>query len=152
VLYTADIYIYPDVDALDTALLQGYTAHVTAVRRAGLESQFRAPGVTAFVASNDLYDAGPGRLQANPGPFLLFNATETSIPDLGPVTFTALDGSTRSIREVACPDGSDPDNPRDDLCSPYQFEDATQIYEGLASGDRTGILHVLRTLSYPPGF
>ena len=58
-LYTTGVFIFPAVDGFDTAILRGYTAHAAAVRRAGLEAQFRAPGVTAFLASNDLYGSDP---------------------------------------------------------------------------------------------
>lgn len=150
VLYTTDTFVLPAVDALDTALLRGFTEHVVAVRRAGLESLFRTPGVTAFLASNDLYMSDPGRLQTNPGPFLLYNATATALPTLGATTFTALDGTERQIQIVPCPDGSE--GPTDDFCSPFQFRDRTQIYQGSPALDETGYLHSLRTLSYPSGF
>lgn len=152
VLYTFDAFVLPSVDALDTALLRGFTEHVLAVRKAGLEPTFRAPGVTAFLASNDLYALDPARLQTNPRPFLLHNATTASIPTLGATTFTTLDGTARQIRVVPCPDGTDPDVPADDLCSPFQLEDGTQVYQGSPAIDGTGYLHSLRTLSYPTGF
>ena len=108
--------------------------------------------MTAFVASNDLYGSDPGRLLSNPGPFLRYNATLESIPTLGVLSFTALDGTQRSIHIVPCPDGSDPDVPYDQFCSPYQYTDGTQIYQGSPSFDRMSYLHSLRSLSYPPGY
>ena len=152
VFYTFGSFIYPLVDAFDTAILQGYTEHANAARRAGLESVFRMPGVTTFIASNELYLSDPGRLLSNPGPFLRYNTTMEAIPTLGKLSFTALDGAQRTIQIVPCPDGSDPDVPADRDCSPYQFEDETQVYQGGPSFDRTGYLHRLRSLSYPPGF
>ncbi len=150
-LYTIDIPIYPKTDALDTALLQGFAQHVLAVRRAGLEDTFRTPGITTFMAEDRAYLADPNRLITNPRPFLLWNATASSIPTLGPTTFIALDGSARSISSIDCPAGT-PLEPADPSCSPFRLDGITQLYQGTGASDGTGFFHYLREPSYPPGY
>ena len=148
-LYTLGSFILPRADLYDSMLLQGFTRHFQAVRQAGLESTFRAPGATVFLASDSLFAQGPSRLISDPGPFVRYNATTASIPSLAQTpSFTSLDGASRAIREVPCPTGDEIDRE----CSPYQLLDGTQVYQGRASTDGTGTYHVLRTLSLPPGF
>ena len=145
-LYSLGNFLSPAVDAFDTALLQGFTEHVAAVRRAGLEDLFRTPGVTAFVANDSLYAQDPGTLQNDPEPFLLHNVTRAPIPRLEERVVPLEDGTQESILYVAC----DPEV-GDRACSPWQFQDGTQIYPGSASFDGQSYLHQLRELHYPGG-
>ena len=161
--YTIGGFVFPEVGLIDTFILQGYTRHANAIRATGLEDRFSAPGITVFVTRNPFYAADP-RLGLDPAPYLLYNATEASIPTLTEqgATFTALDGSTRTIlyEEVArgesCSDGPEPPDPDievDDTCSPYRFQrDLAQIYQGEGALDGTASYHLLRSVSYPPGY
>jgi len=148
-LYSLGNFLSPAVDAFDTALLQGFTEHVAAVRRAGLEDLFRTPGVTAFIANDSLYAQDPGTLQNNPEPFLRHNITRAPIPVLEERDVTFEDGSTEAISYRAC--GGDGPEEEDRACSPWRFQDNTQIYQGSASFDGQSYLHQLRELHYPGG-
>jgi len=161
-LFLIDQFALPPVDGLDTALLRGFTEHVSAVLRAGLEAEFRRSGVTAFVAPNEVY-LGPDRerILSNPGTFLRWNATGETMLTLRPGPFTALDGSARALELTSCPTTETPESPVDGACSPWRLDDrqfvfegqvqGTHVYEGLPSLDGQSALHVLRTPSYPPG-
>ncbi len=149
VLYVVDSFILPRVDLFDSILLQGFARHFQAVRQAGLESVFRTPGTTAFLASDSLFSQGPSRLISDPGPFIAYTATAASLPTLADApSFTTLGGTERFIRVVPCPEGEEEDR----ACSPYQLPDGRQVYQGRPSSDGTGTYHVLRSLSLPAGF
>ncbi len=141
-VYLVDAFFTPDVDGFDASILRGFTAHANAVRRAGLEAQFRA-GVTTFVAPNGYYDQ-PG-VRDDPRAFLLRNTAEALVPRLGDLTLQMLDGSTRRIEyDPAICDLAPPRDP----CSPFYFADErAQVYQGNASPDGTSLLHIRR---WPP--
>ncbi len=119
---------------------------------AALESTFRSPGLTAFIASNELY-ASDRRLITNPGPFLRFNATEASFRFLGDVTFTALDGAQRTIVVIRCKTAGQATGAQgDDPCSDFRLEDDVMVFERPPATDGTGYIHELLEPSTPPGF
>ena len=132
----------PRVDGLDTAILRGYTTHARAVRRAGLETVFRSPGLTAFVLSNAAYINTP-QLIARPdlADILRYNATFTPLPEPGPATFTVLSGETRTVALFSCLGPG---------CTPYVIDDSLFVTRVGPSLDRTGYLHSLDVFAEPP--
>ena len=155
VVYRMGGFATPFLNVLDTALLRGYTKHVAAIRRAGLAESFLLPGATMFVASDSLHNVAGGRLWANPGPFLLYNATTTSIPGFDAMTFTALDGAERRIRRESCPPPTGipgPDPEPAPLCRPFRLEDGTYLDQRSGASDGSGYFHEILGLSYPPGY
>ena len=53
-LYTTSAFLLPDVDLLDTLVLRNYVGYYRALRRLGLEAEFRARVRTAFVLPDEL--------------------------------------------------------------------------------------------------
>jgi hypothetical protein len=162
ILYDLQGILDPAVDALDTALLRGFTQHVRAVRLAGLDALFRTDGLTAFVGPNELYFrdpslfTSPARLAA----LLRFNATLETIPTIPPASrasFTAIDGTARSVGlYVPIPDPCTPkpETPCPPEIPPYLgLEDGKMVVQGFRALDGSGIVHffpVDSTFSEPP--
>ncbi len=132
----------PAVDALDTALLRGFTTHIRAVRRAGLESVFRSPGLTAFVLSDSVYFYDPALIERpDLADILRYNATFTALPEPGPAEFTVLTGHSRAVTAFPCVSPA---------CNIYVLDDSIRVNPYGASLDRTGYFHMLLQLVAPP--
>lgn len=140
--YSIGSVVFPVVDVFDTTILRGYPAHTRAVRRAGLESLFRSPGLTAFVLPDTVYAVQP-EILARPdlADILRYNATFTPLPEPGPATFTAVNGATRTVTFEPC---------QLDGCTPYAFDDGVLVDRGGPALDGSGFFHPLRDLSEPP--
>lgn len=146
--FTLGTVLLPLADAFDTGILRGFTAHARAVRRAGLESLFRTPGLTAFVVPDTNYAVTPQVLERpDLGTILRFNATMTAYPDLTASSFTSLSGAIRTIVVTPCPP--------DPTCTPYSIAtpqaDTVLVDRYGPSTDGTGYFHALRSFSFPPG-
>lgn len=150
-VYGVSSFFRPTVDAFDSAILRGYTQHARAVRVAGLESLFRTPGLTAFVATDSLYienqflfDA-PDELER----ILRFTSTYESIPTLpndGQIAFTAVDGSPRTVGVDFLPCEPNPSEPcPDPPLSFVRLDDGTEVGQGAPAEDGSGFLHIMDT-------
>lgn len=141
--YSLGSVVFPVVDAFDTAILRGYPTHARAVRRAGLESVFRSPGLTAFMLPDSVYFYEPTLItRPDLANILRYNATFTELPEPGPATFTTLSGHTRTVTLFDCPAA---------WCSPYVIDDSLFVDRVGPSLDGSGFLHALREFVAPPG-
>lgn len=146
--YTLGSVVFPAVDGFDTTLLRGFLGHVRAVRRAGLESLFRSPGLTAFPVQDGAYDASPEVFDSpRLSDLLLYNATYTPIPALAPTTFVSVNGYERAIGYFAEPCEG---------CEPIHFfaegeytRDLVVIDAGGPSFDGNSFFHSVRTIYFP---
>ena len=147
-LYAADLFVRPDVDLLDTILLDGFADYFKTIRSAGVEAEFRSRAHTAWVVP----DAVIGTLTARPDveirTILRRTAAEAYLPrftGLLPLAFAALNGDSRVITTTSCLG-----------CQPYVLDpfyivvneepvlvERPQFSAGRQTQDRTGVWHRL---------
>jgi uncharacterized surface protein with fasciclin (FAS1) repeats len=145
-LYTTDVRLPPpdNLGLVETILVTGRPLLFRAVQRAGLEAAYRTTVRTAFVPTEQaIIDEG---LLERGGDTLAVvmrrTATTAFLPDLSalsaPYTFTALDGSTRTIL-------------RDDLLFLDDREGGagTQVLQGATTSDGRAALHRTTTVDFP---
>ncbi len=149
-LYDADLFVQPDVDLLDTVLLDGFADYFKVVRSTGIEAEFRSRAHTAWVVPDAVIGPFTGRPDAQIRTILRRTATESFLPRFEdpPTTFEALNGTERTVYSTGCPPAAP--------CLPFTFEPyyilvgETRVDQkrpkfglGRQTKDRTGVWHRL---------
>ncbi len=157
-LYTAGLFVLPDVDLLDTVLLSGFAAYAQAVRATGIEAEFRASVRTAFVVPDRLGPTLTSQTAANQRAILRRTASTEFIPDIGtgayPRTIATL-GGPRTLVAFECPRIAPPPTGGDLGCSPIGFdapggtEPRPQVYPGGTTQSGTAAFYPLRSVDTP---
>ena len=140
--YTANDFILPSVDPLDTAILAGHTKWVEAVRRAGLESFFRTATLSAFPPINGAFNEQPvlnTLSESQLAEILRYHATEVELPlFLQPTSFPMLSGGTRNIQRL----------PYERDTAPF-LDGRTRVVGGRAALNGNGRLFAVDSLMLP---
>ncbi|MEO0556628.1 MAG: fasciclin domain-containing protein [Bacteroidota bacterium] len=141
VFYTANDFIQPTVDPLDSAILAGHTIFGDAVRRAGLETFVRSSSLSTFPPINGAFNEQPGVLsRGDLAGILRYHITEADLPlFLQETSFTMLNGATRDIQLL----------PFDRSVAPF-LDGETRVVGGRNVLNGQGRLFAVDSLILPP--